>query len=84
MTWQDGSNIQSKLGEMPDQSSFVYCWAAPRAKISGKPVGYIDNSLRRYGRHYHFIDVRAGHIEKIQSDNPVTEPASVGNNLDSR
>ena len=84
MTWQDGSNIQSMLSELPGQSSFVYRWAAPGPEISGKSVGYIDYSIRRYERHYHFIDVRAGHIKKIQSDYAVTEPASVGNNLDSR
>ena len=83
MTWQDGSDIPSELFELPDQSSFVYRWAAPGSKVSGQPVGYIDNSIRRYERHYHFIDVRAGHIEKIQSDYAVTEPASAGNNLDS-
>lgn len=83
MTWQDGSDIQSKLFELPDKSSFVYRWRAPGPKISRKPVGYIDNSLRWHKRHYHFVDVRAGHIEKIQSDYAVTEPAPAGNNLDS-
>ena len=83
MSGQDGANIQPKLFELPDQSSLVYRGAPPGSEVSGKPIGYIGDSIRRYERHHHFIDVRAGHIEKIQSDYAVTEPASAGNNLDS-
>jgi hypothetical protein len=84
MTGQDGSNIQSKLFELPDNSSLVDCWAAPGSEVSRQPVGCIDNSIRRYERDYHFIDMSTGHVENIESHGAITEAAFVGNDLNSR
>ena len=84
MTGQDGSNIQSKLFEPPHQSSFVCSWAAPGSEVSCQTVGDINNSIRRYEGHYHFIDMRTGYIKKIQSDCAITKPAFVGNDLNIR
>ena len=81
MTWQDGSNIQTKVFELSDKSSFFRCWAAPGSEVSCQPVGYINKSIRRHERDYHFIDMRTGHIQKIESHYAITEPAFVSNDL---